>query len=187
VEAAFGLFAEFGPLATTTGAVAQAAGVSHGTLFLHFPTQGALVEAVILEFGSKVNARLHELSSSGGSVREILEAHLAGLREFEPFYTRLVIEARLLPECAREALLGIQSTVSHHLSVAAERAMADGTIRTMPVALLFNTWIALVHYYLTNGDLFAPGKSVLARRGGELIEHFLHLIAPVDGDIKESP
>jgi AcrR family transcriptional regulator len=187
IEAAFALFAERGPLATTTQAVANAAGVSHGTLFLHFPSQADLVEAVVGEFGSRVNARLHDLSSGGSGVREILEAHLAGLREFEAFYTRLVIEARLLPDGVRITLLGIQSTVSHHLSLAAEREMETGAIRKMPVALLFNTWIALVHYYLGNGDLFAPGESVLEKRGTELIDHFLYLITTPDGEKTEEP
>ena len=32
----------------------------------------------------------------------------------------------------------------------------------------FNTWLALIHHYLMNRDLFAPSKSVLSTKGGEL-------------------
>lgn len=43
------LFVENGFSATTMSAVAQAASVSHGTIFLYFPTKEALFEAAVLE------------------------------------------------------------------------------------------------------------------------------------------
>jgi AcrR family transcriptional regulator len=175
LKVAFDQLAKNGLTTARTADIAHAAGVSHGTVFAHFPTRDALLTEVINEFGARVTRRLHELAS-GGSVREILEAHLKGLAEFEPFYTRLVAEENLLPECARNNLIMIQSAISFHLSQAAEREMAAGIIRPLPVHLLFNTWIGLVHYYLANGDLFAPGEPVLARCGKELLEHYISLI-----------
>jgi hypothetical protein len=46
----------------------------------------------------------------------------------------------------------------------------------MPLHLLFNTWIGLVNHYLVNRELFAPGASVIERRGAELLDHFMNLI-----------
>ncbi len=175
IKVAFDQLAKDGLTTARTADIANAAGISHGTLFAHFPTRDALLTEVINEFGARVTRRLHELASGGG-VREILEAHLKGLAEFEPFYTRLVIEGSLLPECARNTLIMIQSAVSFHLSQAAGREMAAGIIRRLPMHLLFNTWIGLVHYYLANSVLFSPGKSVLERYGKELLEHYLTLI-----------
>ncbi|NLI14212.1 TetR/AcrR family transcriptional regulator [Pelotomaculum propionicicum] len=175
ITMAFNQLAKDGLINTRTADIAKAAGVSHGTVFAHFPTRDALLTEVINEFGARVTRRLHELAG-GGSVHEILEAHLKGLAEFEPFYTRLVREGSLLPESARNTLIMIQSAVSFHLSQAAEREMAAGIIRRLPMHLLFNTWIGLVHYYLANGDLFSPGKPVLERYGKELLEHYLTLI-----------
>lgn len=177
IEVALEILTEQGLLTARTGDIAKAAGVSHGTVFVHFPTREALLEAVIEEFGTRSVRRLHELASGGGSVRLVLSAHLQGLTEYEAFYTRLVAESRLLPESARNTLLMIHSAVSHHLSLAAQAEMAAGTLRPMPLHLLFNTWIGLIHYYLSNGDLFAPGGSVLARYGAELLEHYLGLIS----------
>jgi AcrR family transcriptional regulator len=177
IEAAIDLLARDGLTAARTADIADAAGVSHGTVFTHFPTRDALLIAAIDEFGARITRRLHELAGAGG-VRDILEAHLRGLSEFEPFYTRLVVETGLLPECARNTLIMIQSAVSFHLSQAAEREMATGTMRQLPVHLFFNTWIGLIHYYLANGSLFAPGEPVLARRGPELLEHYMKLIKP---------
>ncbi|HEX2925989.1 MAG TPA: TetR/AcrR family transcriptional regulator [Ruminiclostridium sp.] len=63
IEAAIRQFAGSGLTTTRTGDVAADAGVSHGTIFLHFPTQEELLIAVIQEVGERINLRLHELAS----------------------------------------------------------------------------------------------------------------------------
>ena len=51
IETALALFEARGVAATRTLDVAEAAGVSHGTVFAHFPTREALVEAAVAELG----------------------------------------------------------------------------------------------------------------------------------------
>ena len=178
LDVALDLFARNGIMATTTAHVAKGAGVSHGTVFSHFGTRDELVAAVIGRFGIAVTRRMHELGAQGHGVRDVLCAHLRGLAEHEAFYTRLVTEGHTLPEEARTALIAIQSAMSFHLFAVAQKDMDAGVIRRMPAHLLFNTWIGLVHHYITNADLFAPGGSVLERRGAELLEHYAGLLAP---------
>jgi AcrR family transcriptional regulator len=177
LDTALEVFAQNGITATRMSDIAEAAGVSHGTVFLHFETQDALISAVIEDFGFRMASRTHELTETSGSLREVLAAHLRGIREQEGFYTRLVIESNQLPPAARNALISIQSAVSFHISQAAQREMDEGSIKPMPVALLFNTWVGLVHYYLSNGDLFSPGKSVIEICGPVLLDHFTGLIS----------
>jgi AcrR family transcriptional regulator len=177
IEAAIGEFGRRGIMATKTSDVAQAAGVSHGTVFAHFETQEAFIIAVIQEFGRITALRTHELAQGRAGVRAVLEAHLAGIAECEAFYARLVMEARSLPGPARDALIAIQSAISFHISQAAQREMDAGVIITMPIPLLFNTWMGLVNYYLTNADLFAPEGSVIAHYGSVLVDHYMSLIS----------
>ena len=176
IETALKLYSEFGLIATRTSDIAEAAKLSHGTIFAHFSTQDELLISVIDEFGSRINKRLHELASGKSGVSEVLEAHLAGLIEFEEFYSKLVIESRLLPKEARNTFLMIQSAISFHLSQALEREMEEGSIIQQPIHLLFNGWVSLIHYYLTNNDLFAPKESVLKRYGQELLKYYMRLI-----------
>lgn len=176
IETAFEQFAQRGFTTTRTADIAKAAKVSHGTVFAHFSTQEELLNVVIEEFGARVSLRLHELAVCNKSLRDVLVAHLRGLTEFEAFYTKLVIEGRLLPESARNTFTLIQSTISLHLSQAAEREIKKGTIDSYPIHLLFNTWLGLIHYYLANNDLFAPEESVLERYGQELLDHYMRLI-----------
>jgi AcrR family transcriptional regulator len=177
IEAAFRVYGERGFTTTTTADIARAAGVSHGTVFAHFPTQEALINTIIEAYGERVSLRLHELAVSNKGMRDVLAAHLKGLMEYEGFYKRLVIEGRLLPRSARDTFVIIQSSISFHISQAAEREMGKGRIGAYPVHLLFNTWAGLIHYYLANDDLFAPGESVLGRYGSELLDHYMRLIA----------
>ncbi|BCY19208.1 TetR family transcriptional regulator [Leptolinea sp. HRD-7] len=177
LDTALDVFSRNGITATRMSDIAEAAGVSHGTVFLHFESQEVLISAVIEDFGFRMASRTHELSRESGSVKEILAAHLRGIQEHESFYSRLVKESSHLPIVARIALTDIQSAVSFHISRAAEREMAAGTIKRMPVALLFNTWVGLIHYYLSNADQFAPGESVIESCGSMLLEHFMRMIS----------
>jgi AcrR family transcriptional regulator len=177
LDAARSLYTEHGITATRSAAVAEAAGVAHGTLFLHFSTQEALVIAVIEDFGENLCRRLHELSLRDEGLEAMLKAHVAGLRENEELYTRLVTEAPLLPEVARMALVGIQSTLSFHIARAAEEGMASGAVKRQPIPLFFNTWLGLLHYYLANRELFAPEGGVLERYGDTLVGFFLELVS----------
>lgn len=181
IDVALHQLAKDGLTTTRTSDIARVAKVSHGTVFAHFPTREILLEAVIEEFGIRITNRLHELVSSNCKMKEILESHLRGISEYEAFYTRLVSEVRLLNESSRNTLIVIQSSISFHINQAARREMEAREIRTMPVDLLFNTWVGLIHHYLVNGDLFAPGGSVLEKYSKQLVEHYMNLIKLEEG------
>lgn len=176
IDVAMKQFAKDGFRATRTSDIAMEAKVSHGTLFAHFSTREVLLDAVIEEFGKRITKRLHELVSGDCEIKEVLRAHLLGISEYEDFYTALVSERHLLNESARNEFIMIQSAVSFHIISVLERDIRSGEIKKMPVNFLFNNWIALIHYYLVNGDLFAPGESVLERYSEQLVEHYIKLI-----------
>lgn len=176
IDVALRLFAINGLTATRTSDVAKEAGVSHGTIFAHFKTQEELLTAVIEEFGMRVNSRLHELASGKNRIKQIFEAHIAALTEFEAFYSRLVIEKGILPEAARITFTVIQSNISFHISQAAQREIDEGLIVSLPIHMVFNGWVALVHYYLMNSDLFSPGQSVLDKYGSQLVDYYMNLL-----------
>jgi AcrR family transcriptional regulator len=174
VETALEFFGERGFAQSSTADLARAARVSHGAVFLHFPTREALVLRVLDEFGNRLASALGAAMQGELSLAGVLRAHLATLREYEPFYARLVQEGALLPAKARSMLFILHAAVSHRMRLAA-RSEA-GALRAIAPHLLFNSWIALLHYYIANRDVFAPGVSVLEAKGDELIAHFLNLV-----------
>jgi AcrR family transcriptional regulator len=175
VETALDFFAARGFAMSNTADFAKAAKVSHGAVFLHFPTKEALVLRVLDVFGDRLAAAFKVAMQADLSLEGVLRAHLSVLRDYENFYARLVQEGALLPVKARSLLFILHASVSRRLGLAAEDEVAAGRTRAMKQHLLFNTWIALVHYYIANRDVFAPGESVLAAKGDELVEHFLDL------------
>ncbi len=181
IQIAFNEFSNNGLNNTSTADIATAAGVSHGTIFAHFPTREMLLDTVIEEFGIRITKRLHELVDETCGIQEILEAHLKGIEEYEDFYIRLISEAPLLQVSSRNTLIMIQSAISFHLTQVAEREQKNHKIKRMPLNLMFNTWVGLIHYYLTNQEMFAPGKSVVSRYREIWIEHFINLISINEG------
>ncbi|WP_286908610.1 TetR/AcrR family transcriptional regulator [Clostridium sp. UBA1652] len=176
IEVAIKLFGDNGILDTKTIDISKEAGVSHGTIFSHFKTQEELLVTVIEEVGDRIVSKLQELIDVNSSLEEILKAHINGLMEFEKFYTRLIIERRLLPESASNIYIIIQSSISFHIGEVLKREIAKGKIIDTPIHLLFNSWVGLIHYYLTNGDLFTKDGSILNNYGQDLINHYIKLI-----------
>ena len=164
---AYAAFAENGFLGTKTLDIANAAEVSHGTLFAHFPTKEELLIKTIDEFGLRIGTKLQQLTKDKATAREVLAAHLATIQEFESFYATLVIEGPLLPAAARSRIFMIQSGIAHYL----EKTLKDSK-SSMPLHFILNSWLGLIHYYLANRDLFAPKKSVIATCSQELLQSF---------------
>ena len=178
VNAATTLFAAKGIVNTTTADVAKAVRMSHGVVFLHFPKRDDLVIAVIDEFGRRLSAELRNAFEQDLGLRSVLKAHLRVLQEFEPFYSRLVSEAAMLPAKVRSTLMLLHAAVSYELFSALERERKAGRARKLERPLLFNTWIGLVHHYLINRDVFSTGDSVIAEHGEMLVNHFMNLLKP---------
>ncbi len=179
ISAATYLISKQGLAAMRTADVAERAGLSHGGIFVHFPTREKLLTEVVSQIGCKITDKLHALISNDAALQQVLEAHIQCLSEHEASYTTFLRESRLLPRDVLRTWVGIQSAISVHMATPAELAMQQSQIRQMPIHLLFNTWVGLVHHYLMNRDLFAPRSSVLKRHGKELIEHFMSLITPM--------
>jgi len=174
VKAAYQIYSQQG-FTATTATIAEESGVSHGTIFVHFPSVNELLIYLIQVFGDTLAVELHALSESN-SVKELLIAYLDVLAKHEAFYIRLISERSLLPEDVQMIYANILSTVAFHFNKVIEREIDKQTVKRIPVHMVFNTWIGLLHYYLLNKDFFSPETSLLERYGSELIEVFLELI-----------
>jgi AcrR family transcriptional regulator len=155
--------------------IAKEAGVSHGTIFVHFPTLNDLLICVMQKFFVKIGGKLHDLSEPGMGLDEFLSAHIEILEEYEDFYRALITERRSLPEEAKRILASIQSETSRHFAVVAEREASAGSIAGIPFHILFNVWLGLVHHYLRDDEYTKEG-SALKRHKEELTGCFAKLV-----------
>lgn len=172
LRSAFELFSLEGLLATKTLDIAKAANISHGAVFAHFPTKEALLVAVIDEFGLQLGAQLQK-EMQDLTIEAVLSTHIRVLEKWEPFYRQLVICAPHLPETIRVMIYNIQSGIAYYL----QQAIAKEQIRlAVPLHILLNAWLGLLHYYLENRELFVTSGSLLAAKGQELTYFYLKIV-----------
>lgn len=176
VNRAENLFAIKGISNTTTADIAKSLKVSHGTLFVHFPTRDDLIKAVVDEFGERLSMALGKKISNELKLKDLLKAHVDVLAEFEDFYMRLISESQSLPAHIRSIVYSMNSSLSYRFYRAAKIEMDKGTIKKMNQISFFNTWMGLVHYNILNRDLFSEKTPIMNEVGEELIRHFIYLI-----------
>jgi AcrR family transcriptional regulator len=185
LQTAYELYSEQGIMKTRMSDIAHAADVSHGTVFAHFQTQEALIEEVIETFCYRIAMRTHALAECCENMEALLRSHLSSIMEYEKFYTKLIVENQMLPPGARDSWIGVQSAISFHFSKICDRDKdlreitaqnAENNSESIPAHMLFNLWMGLVHYYLENGDLFAPEGNVIRRYQETLIGSYIKLL-----------
>ncbi|MDF2511767.1 MAG: transcriptional regulator, TetR family [Herbinix sp.] len=175
IETAYLVYSEQG-FNATTATIAKEAGLSHGAIFVHFPSLDELMTCLIEEFGATLTLELHSLVETNKSMEELLRIYLEVLIKHEKFYSRLITERSRLPEEVRMTLANLQSLIAHHFNNVIEREIDKQTVKKIPVHMIFNTWMGLTHYYLLNKDLFSPDTPVLERYREDIISTFLELI-----------
>lgn len=170
------LFASKGIFNTSTADISKSLKVSHGTLFVHFPTRDDLIKAVVDEFGERLSTALGQKLSDEHKLKDLLKAHVTVLANFEDFYMRLISESQSLPPHIRSIIYAINASLSYRFYRAAKAEMNNGQIKKMNQVQFFNTWMGLLHYNIMNRDLFSEKTPILNEVGDDLIRHFLHLI-----------
>jgi AcrR family transcriptional regulator len=176
IETASRLFAKEGIAATATANVAKALKLSHGTVFVHFPKREDLILAVIDDFANRLASELREALSEEQSLEKVLKAHVKTLAAFEDFYFRLLSELQALPEPVRSTVFMLNSVVSWRMYEVGAPLMRAGKIKRIDRPKFFNSWMALLHYYIVNRDQLSEKRPILTEQGDGLVKHFLNLV-----------
>lgn len=82
------LFAEHGYAATTTGQIAEAAGVTVGALFHHFDGKAGLFRTVFGQIEDELEAAIRKAAEKAGGAAMGVETFLAGFRAYLEFARR---------------------------------------------------------------------------------------------------
>jgi TetR/AcrR family transcriptional repressor of mexCD-oprJ operon len=128
----------------TTTAVAAASGVSRVTVYSHFPTQEAMLEAVAARVVERFGASLGEIDLDSGPAPAALERLIAAAwSELDRYHAvAAAITRRLSAERLRRAHAALQRPIVALI----ERGRAEGSFRTdLPVDWLLASYFALVH------------------------------------------
>ncbi|HXZ76611.1 MAG TPA: TetR family transcriptional regulator [Streptosporangiaceae bacterium] len=138
-------------------AVAAQAGVSRVTVYAHFPTWEALLEAAVERAVRRTMTALEAADPASGPPVQALERMLAAAWQHLARYSAMAqaVAEQLSPEAVTRTHQAAHQTIGALL----ERGRADGSFRTdLPAAWLVTACIALIH---------ACAQEVRAGRVGE--------------------
>lgn len=149
LEAARELFTTVGYHATTTPVLARRAGVAEGTIYRHFPSKQALLNAAYQEVQQWGAVAVREVSAGPGrSVGErlnILGRRWLECAESDPSWARLLLGWRLVPELD-DASRSAAAELRHGLEHLIARGKQEGSVRAGVVELWTAVWLTLVAF-----------------------------------------
>jgi len=125
-------------------AVAVMAGVSRVTVYAHFPTWEALLEAAVERAVRRTMTALQSVHPDDGPPVEALDRMIAAAWQHLARYGAMA--AAVAELLSPEAVTRTHLAAHHTIGVLLERGQADGSFRTdLPAGWLVTACIALVH------------------------------------------
>ena len=125
-------------------AVAVQAGVSRVTVYAHFPTWQALLEAAVERAVQRTMAALHAVRPDDGPAVEALDRMIAAAWQHLARYEAMA--AAVAELLSPEAITRTHQAAHHTVGALLRRGQADGSFRTdLPAGWLVTASIALIH------------------------------------------
>lgn len=180
VEAVVALAAEQNPSEITTAAIAKQMGLTQGALFRHFPTKGAILQAVMEWVAERLMTRVDKAAQSASSpllaLEEVFMAHVEFVIEHPGVPRMLFGELQRAEETASKRVV---QTFLHCYGERLQQLIAKGIgnqeldpqlDRNAAVQLFIGTIQGLVMQSLLAGDVSqvrqqAPKVFAIYRRG----------------------
>ena len=159
LAAARSLFAERGYAATTTAQLAREAGVAEGTVFHHFPSKRALLEAVAGEYGRGLAERMFagvDVSARDPAAEPMLRSAFAYVRE-QGALSRLLA---LAPDPIgwKAARAASRREIVSALALAFSAWQGRGSLRGFDPRITAELLFALVEAALTECFVYGDGS-----------------------------
>jgi TetR/AcrR family transcriptional regulator, mexCD-oprJ operon repressor len=130
--------------AITTTAIANRAGVSRVTVYSHFPTQQAMLDAVASRIVERFRAALDEVDLESGAAPAALDRLIAAAWRRQGHDD--AIAGALRHQLSAQRLRRAHAALHEPIAALIERGRAEGAFRTdLPSAWLLASYFALVH------------------------------------------
>lgn len=171
LNAACDLFVAEGYERTSVARIREKSGVSNGTLFHHFPTKEAILDALYTDAMKAVNHRYIEaLSSKPSSLRELLRSLVGVILDFavdEPDEAKIIYE--LAPpgrdSLSRAELDAESAGLLEAIKTSMEPYRDSGELKRMPDRAMMSILTGPAHlisrFWLADTEVFPPPTNLL--------------------------
>ena len=172
-------FVKKGFLNTTTSEIADAAGIAHGTLFLHFKNKDALIVEILDRELEEINLAIQQMIVKAVDLEQLLLQYLTLLQEEEDLFVVLARELPFYNEELRRKILFRDSIIRSHFHRAIKLGIKEKRYRdvdvTSTVIFLFGT----INYYLSLKSIFIKEGSVIEKFKTSIIKTIKNLLLPI--------
>ena len=178
IDAAKGIFIEKGIINSATAQIAEAAGVAHGTLFLHFPNKDSLVIELLDVELAKFSVSIKKLIVETSDIVTILEQYLNLIQDEEGFFSSL---ARELPDYKaelRRKILFRESLLREHFYRVIEKGIEQNIYAKVDITSALTFLFGTINYYLSLKTSFVQEGSVIEKFKPSIIKTMRDLLLP---------
>lgn len=156
-----------------TAAVASAAGVSHGAVFVHYPSRDDLVASVADAVAEDITRALTDAPVAYHvDLADGLRHHLNVITEHAAEYRSLMMEAMTATGAVRQVWTALQREIVDYLTAVITAAQSEVAI---DVDAARETWMALVHHALIRSTPADQGRRRWPDVPGDLVGWFVSL------------
>jgi len=176
------IFIEKGIINTATSQIAEAAGIAHGTLFLHFPIKDSLVIELLDVELTKFSDNLKQLILETTDVKTILDQYLNLIQKEEGFFSSLARELPSYKSELRRKILFRESLIREHFHQVIEKGIEQNIYADIDISSTLTFLFGTINYYLSLKTSFVQDRSVIEKFHDQIIEIFMKLLEKTKGE-----
>ncbi len=182
IAAAKQIFIEKGIINTATSQIAEAAGIAHGTLFLHFPNKDSLVIELLDVELAKFSDNLKQLILETTDVKTILDQYLNLIQTEEGFFSSLARELPNYKDELRRKILFRESLIREHFHQVIKKGIEQNIYANINITSTLTFLFGTINYYLSLKTSFMQEGSVIDKFHDQIIEIFMKLLEKTKGE-----
>lgn len=177
LTAARQLFSQHGLLNTSTAEIANACGIAHGTVFLHFADKNTLMAAIFERELQRAANDIYQVAQESSQIEALLDRYFNYVEQEEDFLSVIAREMPFYSEKLRRSLLAQECILRHLFFTAIEHGIAAGRFKPVDITTTVMLLFATVNNYLAHKASFAPQGSVIRMKREKLKQTFLQLLS----------
>lgn len=170
------IFIEKGIINTATSEIAEAAGIAHGTLFLHFPNKDSLVIELLDVELSKFSDNVKQLIVETTDVNILLSQYLDIIQKEEGFFSSLARELPNYKDELRRKILFRESLIREHFHRVIEKGIEQNIYAQVDIPSALTFLFGTINYYLSLKTSFVQDGSVIEKFHDQIINIFMKIL-----------